>query len=318
MTQVRPEPAPDDVAGARSVAVVGVDVGGTDIKAVLASASGRICAQRVRPTPPKGSDTAAAIVGVTAELVAELSAESAEPVAALGFVVPGIVDDERGVAVLSENLGWRDVPFRDLVAERTGLPTAFSHDVRAGAVAEARLGAARGLRNVIFMPIGTGIAAALILDGRLHLADGWSGEIGHVDVGHREPCACGGTGCLETIASASAIARRYTARTGRPVRGAAEVAKAVQDGDSDARVVWEEAVDALALALSWSASVLAPEAVVLGGGLSTAGDLLCTPLAERLAARLTFQRVPKLVRAELGSRAGCQGAALLAAGLVTP
>lgn len=317
MSPVRPDRTVDDPAAARSVAVIGVDVGGTDIKAILAGGSGRICAQRVRPTPAKGPDTAAAIVEVTGELVAELSAESAEPVSAVGFVVPGIVDDARGVAVLSENLGWRDVPFRDLIAERTGLPTAFSHDVRAGAVAEAAIGAARGLRNVLFMPIGTGIAAALLLDGRPHLADGYAGEIGHVDVGHGEPCVCGGTGCLETIASASAIARRYTARTGRPAPGAAAVAAALVDGDPDARIVWDEAVDALAAVLAWTASVLAPEAVVLGGGLSSAGELLLEPLAERLAARLTFQRVPKLVLAELGSRAGCQGAALLAAGLVT-
>lgn len=305
-------PNPDSVSPDLVSTVVGVDVGGTDSKAVLVDRAGRVLAERVRPTPPKGPDVASEVVDAVAGLVTELSAVSESPVGAVGLVVPGIVDDERGVAVLSENLGWQDIAFRALVAERTGLPTAFGHDVRAGGLAESRLGAARGLVNVVFLPIGTGIAAALVLDGRVYSAGGYAGEIGHIDAGHAERCACGLTGCLEVIGSAAAIARRYTARTGRGVRGAADVARALVAGDPDARIVWDEAVDALAMMLAWTAGVLAPEAVVIGGGLSSAGDLLFTPLAERLAARLTFQRVPRLVAAELGGWAGCRGAALLA------
>ena len=177
--------------------------------------------------------------------------------------------------------------------------------MRTGALAETRIGAARGMSDVVYLSIGTGIAAGIVLGGRLHAGDGYAGEIGHTPAGHDEPCACGGSGCLEAIASAAAIARRYTARSGRPAAGAAEVLAA---GDPDALAVWDEALDALAAALAWIASVLAPEAVVIGGGLSRAGAALFDPLNDRLARHLTFQRVPRLVPAALGDRAGCIGA----------
>ena len=149
-----------------------------------------------------------------------------------------------------------------------------------------------------------------MLGGRVHAGGGYAGEIGHTPAaGHDEPCACGSRGCLEAVASAAAIARRYTARSGKPAAGAAEVLEA---GDADALAVWDEALDALADALAWIASVLAPEAVVIGGGLSRAGAALFDPLDERIPRRLTFQRVPRLVPAALGERAGCIGAALLA------
>jgi glucokinase len=294
------------VAGER---VVAVDIGGTEIKAALADAAAVPLAERSVPTPLDGARTAERVVDEVARLVDDLRDER---VAAVGLAVPGFVDEARGVAVWSENLLWEDVPMAAEVAERCGLPTVMGHDVRAGALAETRLGAARGLDDVLFVAIGTGIAAGIILGGRLHAGGGYAGEIGHTDAGHDEPCACGGRGCLEAIGSAAAIARRYTARTGRPASGAAEVVAAVAAGDPDAGAVWDEAVDALAGALAWVAAVLAPEAVVIGGGLSRAGAALFDPLAERTRARLTFQRMPPLVPAALGDRAGCIGAALLA------
>jgi glucokinase len=276
--------------------VLGVDVGGTDTKATLLD-GGEPLDFRSRPTartPPE-----------IVEAIAELAGEAE----AIGVVVPGVVDDANGVAVWSENLHWDNVPFAALVRERCGLPTVLGHDVRAGALAETRLGAARGMTDVVYLSIGTGIAAGIVVGGHLHAGGGYAGEIGHTPAGHDEPCACGGRGCLEAIASAAAIARRYTARSGRPAAGAAEVLAA---GDAAAVQVWDEALDALAGALAWIASVLAPEVVVIGGGLSRAGEALFDPLTERIPRRLTFQRVPRLVPAALGERAGCIGAALLA------
>jgi glucokinase len=290
--------------------VVGVDVGGTDTKAALVDAAGTALAARSLPTPHAGRATADRVIDLVADLVEELGSES-RPVA-IGMAVPGVVDEAAGRAVWSENIDWHDVPFAAAVGERCGLPTVLGHDVRAGGLAESRLGAARGIDDVLFMAIGTGIAAAVILGGRLHAGDGYAGEIGHVDVGHGEPCACGSSGCLEAIASAAAIARRYAARSGRPVAGAEEVLRAADDGELEAVVTWDEAVDALALALAWVASVLAPEAIVIGGGLSRAGDALFELLEQRMLQRLTFQRVPRLVPAALGDQAGCLGAALLA------
>ena len=282
------------------VRVVAVDVGGTDIKAALVDGDAAELAARSLPTPR----TPAGIVDAIAALVGELGEAQA-----IGLAVPGVVDEGRGVAVWSENLDWRDVPFASLLTERCGLPTVLGHDVRAGAIAETRVGAARGMSDVVYLSIGTGIAAGIVLGGRLHAGAGYAGEIGHTPAGHDEPCACGGAGCLEAIASAAAIARRYTARSGRPVAGAREVVLA---GDPDALAVWDEALDALATALAWIASVIAPEAVVIGGGLSQAGAALFDPLSARIPRRLTFQRVPRLIPAALGERAGCIGAGLLA------
>jgi glucokinase len=288
-------------------AVVGVDVGGTRIKSGVLR-DGTLVGTTERPTPREPEEIVAAI----AEAVAGLAEHAPE---AVGVVVPGVVDTTRGVAVWSENLGWRDVPFRDAVARRTGLPVAFGHDVRAGALAEARLGAGTGWDDVLFLPVGTGIAAGLVLDGVLLDRDRPTGEIGHVDVGHGEPCVCGRPGCLEAIASAAAISRRYATRTGRAAT-AADVAALVAVGDADASAVWQEAVDALTLALSWVAAVIAPEVVVVGGGLVRSGDLLLEPLRSGLKARLTFQYLPDIVPAALGDLAGCVGAGLLALDLI--
>ncbi len=300
--------------------VVACDVGGTGIKAGLIDAAGRVSHARTVPTPivdGDGDATAKAVLDRVAELVAGLSARAVssglDAPAGVGVIVPGLVDAAAGMARYSENLGWRDVPFTARLTGTTGLPVAFDHDVRAAGAAEQRLGAGRGHRDVAFVPIGTGIAAALVLDGRPCAGGGWAGEIGHIDVGSGLPCPCGATGCLETIASAAAIARRYTERSGRAVGGALDVAGRLGSGDPDARVVWDEAVDALAFVLAVTAAVAAPELIVIGGGLSGAGDVLLAPLRREVAARVTPpQRQPRLVRATLGDQAGLLGAALLA------
>jgi glucokinase len=235
---------------------------------------------------------------------------------AVGLLVPGHVDDEAGVGVFSENLGWSDYPFRDRVADAIGLPVSFSHDVRGAGEAEHRLGAAAPFRDVVVMAIGTGIAGAIFIDGRLYAGGGMAGEMGHSRVADGPECACGGRGCLEAVASAAAIARRYTARTGIPVTGSKDVLDRAQAGDDDARVIWESALDALALDLSHTVALLAPEAIVIGGGLSQAGATLFEPLAERLDALLTFQRRPVLLRASIGEDAGVIGAALRARDLL--
>lgn len=292
----------------------GVDVGGSEIKALLVDRAGVVSARYRGPTPPAGPRVAERVVEAVARAVAELGDDRATPV---GVVVPGLVDEATGVAVSSTNLGWRDVPMAQLAERALGRPVAFGHDVRAGALAELRFGALSGRSGAVdaaFVPIGTGVAAALVLGGRLHAAGGLAGEIGHVDVGHGEPCVCGHTGCLEAVASAAAIARRYEARTGRPA-GSGQVARLVAAGDPEAVAVWDDAIAGLVIALRWLAAVVAPEVIVIGGGLAQAGPVLLDPLQARLDAALTYQRRPRLVPARLGADAGALGAALLAADL---
>ncbi len=289
--------------------IVALDVGGTSIKgAILARDLERVATVR-RPTP-RGDAAVEAVLDTVDELVAQ-----AEPAEAVGIAVPGIVDDERGVAVWAENIGWRDVPFRELAERRTGLPVAVGHDVRAGGTAELRLGAARGTRNSLVMPIGTGIAAAMVIDGHLCVGNGYAGEIGHMAVGSDEPCVCGGIGCLEAVASGPAVARNYARRTGREAN-AGEVAALVARGDPDARAVWAETVAWLGTGLAVATALTAPEVIVIGGGLSRAGDLLLDPLIEDLDRRLTFHRRPRLTIASFADEAGCMGAGLWARDLL--
>jgi glucokinase len=291
--------------------VVALDVGGSWLKGAILNPHLQELASLERRT--RAEDGPDIVVDVILNTLIDIRDDpKAGSPRAVGLAVPGIVDTVAGRAVWSENLRWRDVPIQALAAERTGLPVALVHDVRASGIAEAQRGAAAGHDNVLVVPIGTGIAAAIVVDGRVIDSHGMAGELGHVDVGHEEPCACGGTGCLEAIASAAAIARRYSRRTGIDVDGAADVVVRKRAGDEAARAVWTEAVEALARALTIACSLVAPDIIVLGGGLAKAGADLLEPLTERLEARLTFQRRPALVPASLGDRAGCIGAGLMA------
>jgi glucokinase len=302
----------DDQLGAGHP-VLAFDVGGTDLKAALVDASGRIVELLRRPTPLAGEETGDAVVAAAAALRDEFrrTHPQIEPLAA-GLVVPGHVDEARGVGVLAENLGWRDYPFRERAAGALALPVSFSHDVRAAGEAEYRLGAAKGFRDVVVMAIGTGIAAAIFIDGTLFTGGGMAGEVGHSRVADGPDCACGGRGCLEAVASAAAIARRYTALSGVPASGSREVLERAAAGDPAARAIWDSALDALALDLSHTVALLAPEAIVIGGGLAQAGDDLFVPLAQRLDGILTFHRRPALLAARIGENAGVIGAALRA------
>lgn len=291
-------------------AVAAVDVGGTAIKYGILR-DGVLDPEPEIPTPLRGPDTAREVVEVVARALADLRRRS--DFEAVGLVVPGYVDAANGVAIRSDNLGWRDAPLRDQLAAEIGLPVAFGHDVRAGALAEARLGAARGLRDVLVIPIGTGIAAGLVLDGVLHERPGPFGEIGHLDAGHVQPCVCGRVGCLEAIASAAAISRAYAEQTGQPAT-AAEVAARVGHGDPAAIRIWQAAVEALAASIAPCVTLLAPDAVVIGGGLAGAGDLLLSPLRSAIERRTPIE--VEVRPAALGTHAGCTGAGLLALDLL--
>lgn len=299
--------------------VLALDVGGTTIKAGIADATG-IFVHRTRRDTRRDAGVEAVINAITVvaeELVGTAGDLGYDPLAA-GVVVPGIVDEERGVAVDASNIGWRDVPLRMMLQDRLRLPVYVGHDVRAGALAEGRLGAARGCRNFAFLPIGTGIGGAWVIDGRPYSGAHYAAaEVGHIIVrpgGDR--CVCGRVGCLETLASASAIARRYGALSGRVVAGAADVADLVQSGDPVADRVWNDATDALADALLTVNTMLDPESIVVGGGLSHAGELLLGPLRQRLGDLSSPFSFPALVHASLGDEAGCMGAALYALDLL--
>ncbi|MGH3741657.1 MAG: ROK family protein [Micromonosporaceae bacterium] len=294
--------------------VIAVDVGGTMTKCALTTLTGAVRHEERHPTgAEQGPDGVVEhILDIAAGLAATARAAGLTP-RALGLAVPGIVDDRRGVASYSANLGWRDVPLRARAEQRLGLPVALGHDVRAGGLAEAALGAGRGAEHLLFVPIGTGIAAAHVIAGQVLVgAHGAALELGHVVVrpqGRR--CGCGRRGCLESEASAAAVATRYHEQTGQRAT-AAQVADRARRGDPAAALVWRETVDVLADGLLAAITLCDPELIVIGGGLASAGDQLLTPLRSALDALHTFEASPRLSPAALGDRAGCLGAALLA------
>lgn len=295
---------------------IGIDIGGSGIKGLLINpGTGAVLASHRLETPvAEGPDAVTATVAATARRLTELAGSTASGPPPVGVVVPGIVDEPCGVVRSAVNLGFLDLPLAANLSAAIGRPVRLGHDVRAGGLAEARFGAGKGERNVLFVPLGTGIAAGCVVDGRLLSAGGYAGELGHVVVvPDGEQCPCGQRGCLERYASAAAVARRYTARTGSPVSGSAEVIARVGAGDPAALAVLDEAVQALVTALLAAITLLGSAVVVIGGGLARAGAALMDPLAIELETRMTFHRRPRLVIAELGDEAGAIGAALLAA-----
>ncbi|MET8942423.1 ROK family protein [Streptomyces sp. NPDC004542] len=300
--------------------VIALDVGGTGMKAALIGPDGELLHQDRRATGrERGPDAVVeAVLGFAADLRAHGEERFGEPAAAAGLAVPGIVDEVHGFAVYAANLGWRDVPLRDLLADRLGVPVALGHDVRTGGLAEGRTGAGRGADRFLFVALGTGVAGAIGLDGRVESgAHGFAGEIGHIVVRPGGlPCPCGQRGCLERYASAAAVGAAWAAASGTPEADAADCARAVTSGDPNAVRVWQEAVDALADGLVTALTLLDPRTLIIGGGLAGAGATLFTPLRQAVRRRVTFQKLPSVVPAALGDTAGCLGAGLLARDLL--
>lgn len=285
--------------------VLGVDVGGTGIKAQLTDADGLVLDETRVPTPRDDHD-ARRLAVVVADLV--VAATQHAPLDALGVVTPGVVDEASGRVVLAVNLGWRDVPVLDTVCaelDRRGiaLPVAFGHDVRAGALAETTSGdpgLARG--SVAFVPVGTGLASALVVDGVVVPGDGWAGEIGQVRITSGPNAGLR----VEEIASAGGVARRSGAASAR------EAVLRVRAGDRSAVDALDECVAVLADALVWTTAVAGCHTIIVGGGLAESGPVLFDPLRAAVADRLAGLRVPTLVPARHGDAAGAIGAGLLA------
>jgi glucokinase len=304
-----------------AAAVIALDIGGTSIKGSVEAADGAVDSRMEVPTPV--ADGVDAVVSTIVETIEALRA-AASPhlrVVGVGMIFPGVVDRAAGVARYSANIGWRDLPIRRLVADRVGLPVAIDHDVRAAGLAEARLGAARGVDEVLFVSIGTGIAAAVVTGGRVVSgAQGMAGELGHLPVmSDGETCACGLRGCVETYASAASLARRYAAGAGPAPAGAGTAPIRAEDvialagrGDVLARRVFGEAVVALSRALVGYVFVMDPGLVVIGGGMAAAGSALIGPLTAELRRSMVWRQAPAVVTSELKGDAGRRGAALVA------
>ncbi|GAA2374172.1 sugar kinase [Catellatospora methionotrophica] len=291
--------------------VAALDIGGTTIKSALHHGVTTTAHHR-RPTPRQLGPEAvvAAVLDEARALVEHGTARHGTPPAALGVACLGMVDEHTGTAVASSAIGWHDVPLRELLAAATGLPVTVTNDLRAAAHAEART---RDDDDFLFVAVGTGIGGAIVTGGDVRTgAHQRAGEIGHLTVhqgGYR--CGCGAHGCLEAEASASAVARRHHAATGGQAT-ARDVARLAATGDTAAAAVWQTTVSRLATGLSMAATLLDPGVVVVGGGLSLAGEQLLGPLREAFERRFRMPRPPRLVLSTHGDESACVGAALMA------
>ena len=289
-------------------------MGGTTVKAALLDSDGREYGRSEQPTPRQvGPD---AIVATIIDAIVELRRHVPEAgrLRAVGLVVPGVVDAQHGIAVYATNLGWRDLPIRQIVGEAIGLPVILDHDVRAAGLAELELGAGRGSHEMLFVALGTGIAAAVITRGQLATgATGMAGELGHLPVfPDGEWCACGQRGCTETYASGAALSRRYSAVSGISGVTANDVLSRASAGDDLAQRIFSDAVTALGRALVDYVLIMDPEVIIIGGGLVASGAVLLDPLTREVQGGLAWRSAPTISAGRFGADAGRRGAALLA------
>jgi len=316
--------------------VVGVDVGGTKIAASLVDAKGRLFGHIRYPTDISGPEATLDSIAYTVNKVIHEVGISRGDVQAVGLGIPGLVDPYNGIGIASVNLNWNNVPVKEGLETRLGFPCSIENDVKAAALGETRYGAGIGKQNLVFMTIGTGVAAAVILEKKLYRgSNGMAGEIGHTVIEQSGPlCKCGGHGCLEALVSGPAIAARAAKKiqSGRPtilnnISGkrvkeltARAVFSAAARGDAVALETIKEVSQYLAIAIQFMALAYDPQVIVLGGGVPQAGKPFLDPVLlslDRLAKESWVIRkifTPRFVQVtKLRTDIGVLGAAALVA-----
>jgi glucokinase len=307
---------------------VGIDIGGTKVLGAVVDSAGTVMAVERRPT--EGHDVRA-VEDTIVDIVTGFAEEY--DVAAVGVGAAGFVDVTRTIVMFSPHLDWRHEPLRARVAERVRLPVVVDNDANTMALAECRFGAGRGHRFVLCVTLGTGIGGALVLDNRVYRgANGMAGEFGHMQVvpdGHR--CECGNRGCWEQYASGNALVRdaRELVRSSSPmahhlgalVHGDAnalqgpQITEAARDGDPLSAELIADVGRWLGVGLAGMTAAFDPGCIVIGGGVSDAGDLLIGPTRQAFSRSLTgrgHRTEPVIAQAELGPNAGFIGAADMA------
>ena len=307
-------------------AALAIDLGGTDLRAALVEASGRVAAFASTPTDAAGGPDA--VIDQMLALLDRVRAGAMDAeITGLGVAAPGPLDPDAGIVVDAPTLqGWRDVPLASILSDRLRLDVRLENDANAAALGEWRFGAGQGTQSMVFITVSTGLGGGVIVDGKLlHGRRGLAGEIGHMTVSDRpERCACGSTGCWEAMASGTALAReatRLAAAGGAPailrLAGAGpitgkHVAEAARLGDAPALDLLDREARWLGIGLTNLLHLYSPERLILGGGVGSLLPLLQARIDRTIGERAmsAFRAVP-VVAAALGGNAGLVGAASL-------
>ncbi|MDD4079041.1 MAG: ROK family protein [Eubacteriales bacterium] len=304
--------------------IIGIDLGGTNTQGAAATLDGAIIRQgKIATRARLGSDT---VIEDLAKLVLDLA--KGQPIKAVGLGAPGLLDLNAGICRFSCNLGWQDVPIAGDLSRRIDAPVYIDNDVRAAALGEWSRGRAQGCNDFIYLSIGTGIGSGIVTEGRLLRGPGWSaGEVGHMVLDPLGPaCACGSRGCLETLASATAIAREGRAAAAANPSSllnelaaeqdldAALVFRAAARGDAAARRVVDTAMAWLGRGIANLVNIFNPRLVVIGGGVSLAGEQVLVPVRAQVAryAMPVQREMAQVAASALADRAGVAGALELA------
>ncbi len=308
-------------------AALAVDLGGTNARAALVDSDGSIRHLVSRPT--LGQEGPDAVIDRMAALVGEVVAhENPTQDVAVGVVAPGMIDSEAGIVYFGPNIpGWHDIPLRDMLEARLNRTVFIGNDANSAALGESRFGSGRGSRDMIYIALGTGVGGGVISHG--HVVGGkrgFGGELGHVSVDPSGPrCTCGGIGCIESYVGGWAIVRDaellvHSLRSDELVRMSRQgpitpemVANAAAAGDAGARAIFDRAARALATGVGGLINTFNPELLVIGGGISKAGDLLMRPFKEALPSYTlpSIYAEVSIHDSSLGLNTGIYGAAAL-------
>ncbi len=305
---------------------IGIDLGGTNIAVGVVNAQYEIIAHHSVPTlAQRSAEEVIRDMGDAVETVLAKAGLTAADCESIGIGSPGTCDSEKGIVARAYNLGWFNVPICEMLRERFGIPARLSNDANCAALAETVAGAAIGCKNMVLITLGTGVGGGIIIDGKIYAGMRSAGaELGHtLLVLDGEQCSCGRRGCWETYASATALIRQAEkAAAEHPQSLLAQVEQmtglavfqAADKGDAAAQAVIDRYCVYVAAGFTDLVNSLAPEMILLGGGISRQGERLLAPIREYVVNNCFGQKdgaVPVIAAAKLGNEAGIIGAAAL-------
>lgn len=310
---------------------LGIDLGGTNIKVAAVDAAGKILAESARPTNlPRSAEAVADDIALTMEAVLLEGNFAREDIAGVGFGCPGMVDDEAGVVLYSNNLAWEDFDLRSYLKEKTGFSIRLANDANAAALGEALVGGAKGAHSAAILTLGTGVGCGVVLEGKMLTGyTGAASELGHMVV-HADgvPCTCGRKGCLESYVSATGLIRMTKeAMEENPGSLMCEIAKedgrvtgrtaflAKEKGDIAGSEVVEKYIHYLAIGVANVVNIFFPEVIALSGGVANEGESLLVPLRAEVA-KMSYgadhaKKHTRIQSCTLGYQSGVIGAAMV-------